>query len=86
MRPKSEARKFRGETGSLSEIEFCTLYVVPERWIFGCMLRFVHANNHFSDTLRSWHFHETLSTKPVFHRDNDPSKRNARIAAIFSGI
>ena len=22
------------------------------------MLRFVHANNHFSDTLRSWHFHE----------------------------
>ena len=35
----------------MSEIEFCTLYVVPEQWIVGCMLRFVHANNHFSDTL-----------------------------------
>jgi hypothetical protein len=22
------------------------------------MLRFVHANSHFSDTLLSWHFHE----------------------------
>ena len=22
----------------------------------GCMLRFVRVNNHFSDTLRDWHF------------------------------
>jgi hypothetical protein len=28
---------FRGQTGSVSEIEFCTLYVVAERWILGCM-------------------------------------------------
>jgi hypothetical protein len=35
----------------VSEIEFCTLYVVAERWILGCMLRFVRANNDFSDTL-----------------------------------
>jgi hypothetical protein len=32
----------------VSEIEFCTLYVVAERWILGCIL---HAKNHFSDTL-----------------------------------
>ena len=37
--------------GSVSEIEFCTLYVVAERWILGCMLRFVDAKNDFSDTL-----------------------------------
>jgi hypothetical protein len=36
---------------SVSEIEFCTLYVVAERWILGCILRFMHAKNHFSDTL-----------------------------------
>jgi hypothetical protein len=35
----------------VSEIEFCTLYVVAERWILGCILRFMHAKNHFSDTL-----------------------------------
>jgi hypothetical protein len=35
----------------VSEIEFCTLYVVAERCILGCMLRFMHAKNHFSDTL-----------------------------------
>ena len=37
----------------MSEIEFYTLYVVPERWILGCMLRFVDAKNDFSDTLQS---------------------------------
>jgi hypothetical protein len=42
-----------GQTYSVSEIEFCTLYVVAERWILGRMLRFVHAKNHFSDTLRN---------------------------------
>jgi hypothetical protein len=36
---------------SVSEIEFCTLYVVAERWTLGCMLRFVRANNDFSDTV-----------------------------------
>jgi hypothetical protein len=35
----------------VSEIEFCTLYVVAERCILCCMLRFVHAKTHFSDTL-----------------------------------
>jgi hypothetical protein len=45
-------RKFRGQTDSVSEIEFCTLYVVAERWILGCILRFMHAKNHFSDTLQ----------------------------------
>jgi hypothetical protein len=39
----------------VSEIEFCTLYLVPEQWVVGCMLRFVHANNHFSDTLYPGH-------------------------------
>jgi hypothetical protein len=42
-----------GQTDSVSEIEFCTLNVVAERWTLGCMLRFVRANNDFSDTLRS---------------------------------
>ena len=37
----------------MSEIEFCTLYVVAERWILDCILRFMHAKNHFSDTLVS---------------------------------
>jgi hypothetical protein len=36
---------------SVSEIEFCTLYVVAERWILGCILRFMHGKNDFSDTL-----------------------------------
>src|ERR1700733_12758172 len=36
---------------SVSEIEFCTLYVVVERWILACILRFMHAKKHFSDTL-----------------------------------
>ena len=37
---------------SVSEIrEFCTLYVVAEGSISGCILRFMHAKNHFSDTL-----------------------------------
>src|SRR5271154_3723005 len=40
---------------SVSEIEFRTLYVVAERWILGCMLRFMHAKNHFSDTLVCCH-------------------------------
>jgi hypothetical protein len=43
--------EIRGHDTSVSEIEFCTLYVVAERWIFGCILRFMHAENHFSDTL-----------------------------------
>jgi hypothetical protein len=45
-----------GRPGSVSEIECCTLDVVGEHWILGCILRFMHAKNHFSDTLRSWHF------------------------------
>ena len=44
---------------SVSEIEFCTLYVVAERWILGCILRLTHAKNHFSDTLLE-SVHETL--------------------------
>lgn len=43
----------RGRTDSVSEIDFCTLYVVAERWILACMLRFVRVKNDFSDTLRS---------------------------------
>ncbi len=43
-----------GQTDSVSEIEFCTLHVVAERWILGCILRFMHAKNHFSDTLRKY--------------------------------
>ena len=46
-----EIGKIRGHDTSVSEIEFCTLYVVAERWILGCILRFTHAKNHFSDTL-----------------------------------
>jgi hypothetical protein len=41
----------RGHDTSVSEIEFCTLYVVAKGWILGCILRFMHAKNHFSDTL-----------------------------------
>jgi hypothetical protein len=40
----------------VSEIEFCTLYVVAERWILGCILRFMHGENDFSDTLISIHW------------------------------
>jgi hypothetical protein len=43
-----------GHPESVSEIEFCTLYVVAERWILGCILRFMHAKDHFSDTLLGW--------------------------------
>jgi hypothetical protein len=43
--------EIRGHHMSVSEIEFCTLYVVAERWILGCILRFMHAKNHFSETL-----------------------------------
>jgi hypothetical protein len=44
----------------------------------GCMLRFVHANNHFSDTLRDWnftgwqtrhHFSELLALRIAYHPD-----------------
>jgi len=48
---KNRLREIRGHDPSVSEIEFCTLYVVAERWILGCILRFMRANNHFSDTL-----------------------------------
>jgi len=51
---------------SVSEIEFCTLYVVAERWILDCILRFVHAKNHFSDTLPDltlWENRVTLGFK-----------------------
>jgi hypothetical protein len=37
----------------VSEIEFRTPYVVAERWIVARMLRFMHAKNVHSDTLRS---------------------------------
>src|ERR1700733_14024040 len=50
---------------SVSEIEFCTLYVVAERWILGCILRFKHAKNHFSDT---------LGTSPVGTAENAPGR------------
>jgi hypothetical protein len=43
--------QIRRHDTSVSEIEFCTLYVVAERWILDCILRFMHAKNHFSDTL-----------------------------------
>jgi hypothetical protein len=36
---------------SVSEIEFCTLYVVAGLWILGCILRLMHAKKHYSDTL-----------------------------------
>jgi hypothetical protein len=39
------------QISSVSEIEFCTLYVVANRWILGCILPFMHAKNYFSDTL-----------------------------------
>jgi hypothetical protein len=45
---------FWGRFRSVSEIEFCTLYVVAERWILACIFRFMHAKNHFSDTLSVW--------------------------------
>jgi hypothetical protein len=51
----------------VSEIEFCTLYLVPEQWVVGCMLRFVHANNHFSDTLK---------TSPVGTAENAPGRQS----------
>ena len=50
-------KEMREQTDSVSEIEFCTLYVVAERWILGCILRFMHAKNHFSDTLIPRHPH-----------------------------
>jgi hypothetical protein len=40
-----------GQIISVSEIEFCTLYVVAEPWILDWILRFMHATNHLSDTL-----------------------------------
>ena len=48
----------------MSEIEFCTLYVVAERWILGCILRFMHAKNHFSDTLIPIHQSEPSIAGP----------------------
>jgi hypothetical protein len=48
--------EFRGQTDSLSEIEFRTPYVVAERLIVALMLRFKPAKKVLSDTLRSWHF------------------------------
>jgi hypothetical protein len=50
--PGKSRGKNPGSTDSVSEIEFCTLYVVAERWFLGSILRFMHAKNHFSDTLR----------------------------------
>ena len=44
-------KEFPGQIASVSGIEFCTLYVVAEQWILGCILRFMHAKNHFSDIL-----------------------------------
>jgi hypothetical protein len=38
---------------SVSEIEFCTLYVVDEICISGYMLRRAHPKNDYSDTLVS---------------------------------
>ena len=37
---------------SVSEIEFCTLYVVAERWILGCILRFMHKKSFLRHTVR----------------------------------
>jgi hypothetical protein len=47
--------EFRGQTDSLSEIEFRTPYVVAERLIVALMLRFKPAKKVLSDTLRSNH-------------------------------
>jgi hypothetical protein len=41
----------------VSEIEFCSLDVVVERWTLGCMLGFVRAKNDFSDTLSGFPFY-----------------------------
>src|ERR1700733_13460780 len=43
--------EFRGQHTSVSEIEFCTPYAGAEPWILVYILRFMHAKNHFSDTL-----------------------------------
>jgi hypothetical protein len=43
------------QSSSVSEIEFCTLYVVAERWILARILRFMHAKNNYSDTLPVCH-------------------------------
>jgi hypothetical protein len=62
-----DRQKFRGQTDSVSEIEFCTLYVVAERWILGCILRFMHAKNHFSDTLRKLTLYRCVSKPKRTH-------------------
>jgi hypothetical protein len=51
--PSGSAYKssIRRQYDNVSEIEFRTLHVVAERWTLGCMLRFVRANNDYSDTL-----------------------------------
>jgi hypothetical protein len=60
---------------SVSEIEFCTLYVVAERWILDCILRFMHAKNHFSDTLIPIHPRGNLGTAvPKFPVPKFPKK------------
>jgi hypothetical protein len=47
-------------------------YVVAERWILGCILRFMHAKNHFSDTLS------------VCHRSSSTARRRHRSSEILS--
>jgi hypothetical protein len=51
----------------VSEIEFCALYVVAEGWILGYILRFMHAKNHFSDTLVS------CRRIPIYKRTKGPT-------------
>ena len=48
-------RTLKGQTNSVSEIEFRTPYVVAERWIVARLLRFMHAKNVHSDTLLVCH-------------------------------
>jgi hypothetical protein len=66
--------EFCGQTDSVSEIEFCILYVVAERWILGCILRFMHAKNHYSDTLRDCHLGNETGQTERYRCFNDDAK------------
>ena len=66
----------------MSEIDFCTLYVVAERWILACTLRFVRANNDFSDTLRKWHFKNRLLKSPAAPAGSTHSKLDSVVPAL----
>jgi hypothetical protein len=65
-----------GQIISVSEIEFCTLYVVAEPWILDWILRFMHATNHLSDTLY------TVGKRNRTCRQTGPSSCGAQIKAF----